>query len=193
MRESMDLLNALAGSSPFFMTPHHTQLTPPFTAANLASSRIVYISHGLSAWNALLFSTLLQQDQLLALIFIDPLDPRDALLQNNDAERNRLAFGSWATLAMHGNAFGVIQPFFRSWSYFAPVWNLPSTDVPFYVDAISRQSFWATLVDESDALHLSARETLARFPHATYVLGELPVAAWTRKDSSSMMYFSTLS
>jgi hypothetical protein len=142
----------------------------------------------MSAWNSLLFNTM--DNQVIAMVFLDPLDPRDILA---DSEAARFGFITWAPWAMIANSFGLLSPFFQVISYFRPVWRLPPAQVSFYIDSVSRQSFWSTLVDETQAASLSATETLAKYPYGTFALQNLPILLWTRPESSSMDYYSTLS
>lgn len=156
--------------------------------AGLQGNRFVYISHGLSSWNALLFKSV--QPRVVAMVFLDPLDPRDMM---RDSEASRYHFIDWAPWAMIGNSFGLLSPFFEVIQYFHPVWQLPQSKITLYIDAVSKQSFWSTLVDETNAAAQSAQEVLSAYPYGVYALGNLPIAMWARPDSSSLDYYSTLS
>ncbi len=161
-------------------------------AAGLSGSRFAYVSHGLSTWNALMFYSL-AKERVVSLIFIDPFDPR-LQMATNSRERERLSFvEGFGYAGMLVNAFGFLRPFFRLMTYFRPAFDLPRLVLPQFIDAISRQAFWGTIVAEDVVLEQSGNETLAAFPFNGFALGNLPVALWGRPDSQSLAYFATLS
>lgn len=166
-------------------------------AAGVGSSRFVYISHGISAWNSLLFRSLVGE-QVVAMVFLDPFEPHK-IVGSDSVERERLSFiENFGRAGMILNAFGVLPPFFHLIRYFAPAFNLPETILPLFVDSVSRQDFWTTIVSENDVINQSANETLSRYPLGSYALGNTPIAVWARNDTSatnatSGEYFATLS
>ena len=167
-------------------------LIEALTAAGVGSSRFIYISHGLSGWNALLFKRALGE-QVVSMIFIDPFDPRK-LVNTNLIERERLRFISqFGRVGMLINAFGVMQPFYHLITYFQPSFNLPQVILPLFIDSVSREAFWTTMVAEYDVISDSANDTLSAFPFSGFGLGDMPIGVWARFDSESRDYFSKLS
>jgi pimeloyl-ACP methyl ester carboxylesterase len=161
-------------------------------AAGRNNSRYVYIAHGLSTWNALMFYRRLPS-RVVSMVFIDPFDPR-MQLESDSQERERLSFvNAFGFFGMLVNAFGFLRPVFRLIAYFRPAFDLPGRVLGLFIDSISRQAFWSTIVAENAVLAQSGNETLTAFPFQSYALGSLPVALWCRELSQSWAYFATLS
>jgi hypothetical protein len=181
------------GASPRTAAAETADLLVALNVSGMSESRFVYVSHGLAAWNGLMFQHAMQK-QVVAMIFIDPFDPRDQV-KTDKRERERLAFvNSFGYAGMLVNAFGFLRPFFYLMTYFRPVFDLPESVVPSFVDSISRQSFWETIVAENRVLSTSGNETLALFPFdQSAPLKDLPLALWSRAQSQSYEYFSSLS
>ncbi len=110
------------GDPPRTVVRETDDLLLALNASGMDGSRFVYISHGLSSWNGLLFQSQ-RPDQVVAMVFIDPFDPRN---QNDNRERERLSFvSSFGYAGMLVNAFGFLRPFFYLMTYFRPAFDLP--------------------------------------------------------------------
>ncbi len=131
--------------------------------------------------------------RVVSLVFIDPFDPR-IQVESDGRERERLSFvAEFGYVGMLINAFGFLRPVFRLMTYFQPAFDLPGWVLGLFIDSISRQAFWSTIVAENSVLSQSGNETLTAFPFLSYALGDLPIALWSRDGSQSWAYFATLS